>query len=160
MNLNWCKASGSNNIPGNPSAEDDPENYCDTGFYQNTSGQAVSACFEDGEISFTSSDTFIDNAGKGELGISSSPKAVDWRLPTIYDFKQANINGLQFVVPDPNFHNWTATLSAQSSGALTSSLGMLLFNNSIATGNQGGLGYQAIDRNVNLSARCVGRVRK
>lgn len=114
---NWCKATGSNNIAGNPTAEVDPDNYCDNATYQNTVGKAISACFEDGESYFTGTDGDIDGAGKAGLGYSSTP-LVAWRLPTIYDYQQANINGLRFVVPDmaaiSSVAEWSATVRSDS----------------------------------------------
>jgi hypothetical protein len=107
-NLNWCKASGSNQIAGNPAASDDPNNLCDLSItnsgYQAKSGPAVSACFEDGGLNFTSSDANIDNKGKGMLDLSSSPK-VAWRLPTINDYMQADVDGLIHVLSDWNSIN-------------------------------------------------------
>jgi hypothetical protein len=103
VNLNWCKASGSNQIAGNPAASDDPNNLCDLSItnsgYQAKSGPAVSACFEDGGLNFTSSDANIDNKGKGKLDLSSSPK-VAWRLPTINDYMQADVDGIYNVLSD------------------------------------------------------------
>jgi hypothetical protein len=124
-NANWCKASGSNNIAGNPASEDDPNNYCDqqgpatylanngsAGSYQNTSGLAISACFEDGGINFTDVDADLDPAGKAGLGIASTP-AVSWRLPTKYDQQQADNDGIRFVVEEMsrNFE-WSASVGS------------------------------------------------
>jgi hypothetical protein len=114
--LNWCKASGSNNIAGNPTVEVDSLGYCGnaghTATYQNNIGQAVSACFEDDGTYFTQAGT--DQLGKGGLSRTSSP-VVGWRLPTIYDFQQANINGLRFVVPDVNVE-WSASVYSLNRG--------------------------------------------
>jgi len=147
IGLNWCKASGSNNIVGNPTAEVDPSNYCDNVAYQNTVGQAISACFEDGNINFTDVDVSIDSAGKAGLGRLSSP-AVFWRLPTKYDYVQAEVNGIRFVLPEMgplafNFE-WASTISS----------GLRLYAWSFLPT----LGYvTADDRANNYSARCVGR---
>lgn len=111
--LNWCKASGSNNIAGNPTAENDAQNYCNNATYQNTSGLAISACFEDGNVNFTTTDAGIHNAGKAGLMRSSTP-AVKWRLPSVYDQQQANINGIRFVFPDMGTNSinyeWSASV--------------------------------------------------
>lgn len=98
-NANWCKASGSNNISGNPAAEVDPASYCDSATYQNTTGVAISACFEDGGTNFTDVDADLDPAGKAGLSRSSTP-AVSWRLPTINDYHISEANGIRFVLPD------------------------------------------------------------
>ncbi len=121
--LNWCKAVGSNFITNNPTSEDDPSNYCDNASYQTTgvwssgTNKAISACFEDVDDSgasdfFTTTDAGIDSAGKSSLGLSSTPR-VDWRLPSIYDFEQANINGYRFVFPDTisnGYYEWSASV--------------------------------------------------
>lgn len=112
--INWCKASGSNNIVGNPAAEDDPNNYCDNATYQNTTGDAISACYEG--AGFTNTDTIsngIDGAGKAGL---HSP-AVSWRLPTKYDYQQADNDGIRFVMPEmgPNgsWSEWSASVVSE-----------------------------------------------
>jgi hypothetical protein len=111
---NWCKASGSNDITGNPTAQVDPSGYCNSSSYQNTTGLAVSACFEDGGTSFTQTDATITNntGGKGGLGYSSTPK-VGWRLPNAYDYHQAEVDGIRFVMPDMipvNNYEWSASV--------------------------------------------------
>lgn len=101
--INWCKASGSNNITNNPTAEVDPSSYCTNASYQNTgtgpATKAVSACFEDGQNYFTNTDGTIDSAGKAGLGLSSTP-SVAWRLPSMNDYYLAEVNGIRFVLPD------------------------------------------------------------
>lgn len=147
INLNWCKASGSNNISGNPAAEDDLSNYCDNALYQNLGGLAVSACFEDESIHFTDIDANIDNGGKAGLSISSVP-TVSWRLPTLFDQQQANIDGIRFVLPEygPNGTGWEWSSTTQSGSwnrawRFFSAMGSFNF----------------ADRNINSSVRCVGR---
>lgn len=130
-NLNWCKASGSNNS-NNPTIaanykEDDPDDFCDQSAFQSTaSGQTVvSACFE--APGLTTIDSRINNEGKANLGLSSSP-LVRWRLPSLYDYQIAEYHGIRFVLPDMGFarspsrslSEWTATiysLSGQSEDA-------------------------------------------
>lgn len=119
--LNWCKASGSNNITGNPVAQVDPSGYCNNATYQTTgtgpTNKAVSACFEDGENYFTSVDPNIDNAGKAGLGLGSTP-SVAWRMPTAHDYFLANANGLKFILPEfvsaSDEVEWSATVSSSS----------------------------------------------
>jgi hypothetical protein len=114
--LNWCKATGHNNIPGNPAAEPDtspsPVFICDRAdeLYQNITGLAISACFEDNEAHFSTNDLGIDNLGKSGLGLGSTPR-VAWRLPSIYDYKQADLNGIRFVMPDQGGREWSSTVS-------------------------------------------------
>lgn len=113
--VNWCKASGKNNIPQNPAAENDPADICDTAPNQAVTGRAQSVCFEDIDDG-SSNDKFThppfgdeyDDGGKAGLGISSNPR-VAWRLPTYSDFLQASVDGIQFVLPDSGNSEWTAT---------------------------------------------------
>src|SRR5690606_19404625 len=121
-NLNWCRASGSNNIANNPAAQDDPNNYCDNASYQNTgtgpATKAVSARTEHGGNYLTTTHGSIDNAGKAGLNLSSTPR-VAWRLPNIYDFKQADVNGIRFVLPDMGpgaaspWYEWSASVDSE-----------------------------------------------
>jgi hypothetical protein len=160
--LNWCKASGSNNITNNPTAQPDEYNdpinglqtynYCDNPSYQTTgtgpADKAVSACFEDGENFFTTNDAKIDNAGKAGLGYSSTPK-VAWRLPNKYDYVQAEADGLRFVLPDnmnKNAYNveWSASV--------------ISYVRSSAWGFSPDYGYFYNGSRLNsYSVRCVGR---
>ncbi len=148
--LNWCKASGSNFITNNPAAEDDPSNYCDSSSYQNTgtgpATKAVSACFEDGENYFTTTDGSIDNLGKVGLNLSSTP-AVAWRLPSLADYEQAEVNGIRFVMPD-----------MLSGGSVEWSASVYSASRSLAwyfISNYGGVNNNA--RYNNNRVRCVGR---
>lgn len=150
--INWCKASGSNNITGNPAAEADPQGYCDNASYQNTgtgpATKAISACFEDGENFFTNTDTIsngIDSDGKAGL---HSP-AVSWRLPTLYDYQQANVDGIRFVMAEmgPNTWYWEWTASVYSDGRYVSW---------IFRPNDGVFGYDVRDSG-SYAVRCVGR---
>lgn len=112
--INWCKSSGSsNNSSVNASyRENDVSNFCNNQTYQNNStGLAISACFED--TGFSSTDADIDNLGKAGLNIASTP-AVAWRLPTFYDYEIADTHGIRFVFPDMGVNSlgdeWMATI--------------------------------------------------
>jgi hypothetical protein len=148
---------GSNFITNNPSAEDDPSNYCDNATYQTTGvwsagvNKAISACFEDIDDNgasdfFTTSDAGVDIAGKAGLNLGSSPR-VDWRLPTIYDFKQADVNGYRFVFPDTisnGYYEWSASVFSDTRGLawrFDGAYGVVSFGN----------------RNGSYAVRCVGR---
>lgn len=160
--LNWCKASGSNNITNNPTAQadeyNDPVNglltynICDNPSYQTTgtgpTDKAVSACFEDGENFFTTNDPKIDNDGKAGLGYSSTPK-VAWRLPNKYDYVQAEADGLRFVLPD-NMNR--RALSAEWSASVISGGRFYAW---FFQSNYGG--FNGNFRDLNYSVRCVGR---
>ncbi len=156
--LNWCKAVGSNSINANPTAENDPSDYCDSGSYQTTGvfspgvNKAISACFEDIDDNgasdfFTNTDAGIDNAGKGNLNLGSSPR-VDWRLPTVYDYNVANANGVRFVMPEMaaagGGYEWSASIFSNSRARAW------LFN--------GAIGFVNVNnRDLNYAVRCVGR---
>ena len=107
--LNWCRATGSNNISGNSTVQADA-GICGHSSYQNTGGNALSACFEG--TGFTQAG---DAGGKGGLGSTSTP-AVAWRLPTRYDYSVADANGIRFVLPEMvsgfTTVEWTATVAS------------------------------------------------
>lgn len=149
--LNWCKASGSSNsaesniIAGNYN-EDDPSDICDNSFYQIQTASPISAC-EDA-IGFSSTDTDLDNLGKGGLNRTSTPK-VSWRLPSIYDYMVANHDGLRFVMPDALNANtagqeWTATVDS------TDRLKAWLFDPTTGTRSKD-------ERSFSYAVRCIGR---
>lgn len=152
--INWCKASGNNAISGNPAADTDSSNYCDNGTYQATSGQAISACYDDNSTNFINTDAAITNGnGKGGLGKTSSP-AVQWRLPSLHDYYQAEIDGIRYVMPDMgNSINGAASQNEWTASVLsTSRASAWLFNsysgaNSTATRNT----------SANIGVRCIGR---
>jgi hypothetical protein len=158
--INWCKASGANNITNNPAAEDDPADFCDNATYQNTgvgpAVKAVSACFEDGGNYFTDVDPGgkIDSSGKAGLGLSSTP-AVAWRLPNAYDYFEAHNNGLLYVVPDavatsPNdSFEWTATTIQYTAAD---------YSHALWIDGKRAYGWGSLKTKVDeMSARCVGR---
>ncbi|HAR43824.1 MAG TPA: hypothetical protein DCS07_14515 [Bdellovibrionales bacterium] len=143
--LNWCKATGSNHIFGNPSSETDPNAFCTSNTYQATSGMAVSACFED--PNFTRSDSNIEPSGLAALDQSSSP-AVGWRIPTKYDYALAEVDGVRFVMPDMGqtlgIAEWAATVLESSRG--------LAFT---FDGSNGAVSSKP--RSSSQGVRCVGR---
>lgn len=152
--ITWCRASGSNNITGNPTAEAGNGNYCTDASNQNTGTyaggvKAVSVCFEDGDNYFTAG-TATDAGGKAGLSLSSTP-VVSWRLPTLYDYKLADVNGIRFVMNDMGTYNggkeWTATLYSDSAEYVKEAYAY-------------GSGYGEVSRgplNSAYAARCVGR---
>ena len=148
VSLNWCKASGSNFVTNNPSAEDGPSNYCDNATYQNTgtgpATKAVSACYEDGDNYFTTTDGNINNAGKAGLSYASTP-SIRWRLPTIYDYKVADANGIRFVLHDMDAnYEWSASVFS------TSRIAAWVFSGSLGS-------FSSPTRGSNRDVRCVGR---
>lgn len=157
QSINWCRSSGSNFIAGNPSAENDPSDFCDNITHQATAVQAVSACHDD-SVNFVNAHATITNTpGKGALSKASTP-AVAWRLPTKGDYEQANANGLRFVMPDSgsnitgatSTYEWTASVLSAAVPANRTSAWMF---DSL-------LGYfttSARNNFTNVGVRCIGR---
>lgn len=90
----------------------------------------------------------IDSAGKAGLGLSSTP-SVGWRLPTLSDYQQANVDGIRFVLAEmgPNSWSdeWTATVRSENR-----EYGWLFHATDGA--------FRQSSRNYNsYSVRCVGR---
>lgn len=149
--LNWCKASGSNNVTGNPTAQDDPSDFCDNASYQTTGSTpgdfAISACYEDPDY-FTVNDINIDPLGKGGLSLSSGPE-VAWRLPTRDDYLIAEVNGMRQVLPDAGenfgYWEWTATLESNNRARAWQ---FSTWDGALST---------YLDRNGDANVRCVGR---
>lgn len=150
-NLNWCKAVGSSNNAAVIARyrENDAFDFCDQDTYQNnTSGNVISACFE--ETGFTTTDTNIDilaKTGLALLATGSSP-AVAWRLPTMNDYEVAEAHGIRFVLPDmgrgSTGQEWIATTYSNDKAkawTFASDTGLQAFKN----------------RNLTSLARCVGR---
>lgn len=159
MTLNWCKASGSLSVGGT--------NSCiPGGGLQDISPK--SACAENGSLAPALSETWTSGASvysssKGLMGLLSNNAKVLWRLPTLADYQQANIDGIRFVMPDMGkvggsrtptdtstgflgTPEWTATmLSNNHDYAFT-------FNAIYGTSNSTGL-----SRAVSAPVRCVGR---
>ncbi len=84
-----------------------------------------------------------NNYPKGNLGVASTP-VVSWRLPTIEDWRQANLNGARKVLPNMT----TPTFWSASSFSVFRSNGWLYY---------GSTGEETKDnRNVAYSVRCIG----
>lgn len=86
---NWCQASGNAQL-------DNLNNYCTNGTYQNQ----------------TTPESWCGNADTGAAmkGNIGSAENIIWRLPTIYDWKQADVNGIRFVLPNMNYWFWSASV--------------------------------------------------
>lgn len=158
-NINWCRASGSsNNLKFPDLAENDLSNICNLQSNQEqvVSQNIISACFEDTGFSDSHSDikpfthgTVPSGKSAGKAGIhSTSTQKIFWRLPTIYDYRIANYNGMRFVLPDMTGVNandeWTATINS--------------LDRKKAWTFQSGSGQKLSKaRNLKFSARCIGR---
>jgi hypothetical protein len=148
---NWCKAAGASNRVGSPYAEDDPSNICDSATNQSQTAP-VSLCYEDSTwlstpTGLTDGSTFeYDNAKVG-LRASTTP-SVDWRLPTIEDWRLANINGVRHVLPNMGRGFWSASVDSSYRDSAW------LFH-----GGYGSIyhSYYVIRDSSFYSVRCVGR---
>ncbi len=116
----WCKASGSsqNTSSGDTYCSSNAVSYCSEGLPPASANDGTSGAWDGSTYS----------AQKGGMGSSGYPvistatfPAIRWRLPTLFDYEQADIDGLRFVMPDAiaNFPilgpEWTATSNSQSS---------------------------------------------
>jgi hypothetical protein len=169
INDNWCRAAGS-------AEAGDPSNYCNSATYQPEYPTAESECAEpvganpvpgwcSNGTAYSSSagctgaggtwtantDNFgtgTYSAAKGGMGASSTVLKVRWRLPTIHDYEQAEIDGVRSVMPDMGAfstgYEWSASLVSYGR-----------YNAWIFDGSGGGVGYGS--RAVRGGVRCVGR---
>lgn len=141
---NWCRASGNNNSTTVTNAnfkDNDPSGTCTNSTYQNTTSAPISMCLENPEFATT----YVNAAGKGGLKASSTP-AVRWRLPTLNDYLQAQINGMNLVLPDlTSAYEWTATVQSSN----VANAWMYRAASSMVTTNA--------RTNGSRSVRCVGR---
>jgi hypothetical protein len=149
---NWCRAAG--NAQGT-----DPSGYC-FGMYQPLYPQAESYCAESATIPAVASEavgsvlggawsgTYL--AAKGGMGAQSSASApaVRWRLPTMFDYYQAHVDGILRVMPDMGpvgtANEWTATLYSGFNA-----------NAWLFDGVDAATGFNS--RTGNAAVRCVGR---
>jgi hypothetical protein len=145
--MNWCQGVG-NNDPADP----------DAGF--TCIGNTTSACSEN---LFTGApatpafagDTFVTgpyDVAKGGMGVGSAP-SVYWRAPTEYDYRQAIVDGLFFVMPDIGGNSvgnveFMATLSSKAANRAQ----VWFMNNKTGQFNVGGP-----HRTNTGYIRCVGR---
>lgn len=141
--LNWCKGTGSNYSTTITNLKEN-DSICKSAFYQNTATAPISACFESLTAGDVFDSTYNGDPGKGGLGIGSTP-AVRWRLPTLNDYMQAEVNGLRLVLNDFTGNEWTATVSsANASNAWFVTTSSLFVKGTAARGFNGYI-------------RCVGR---
>ena len=141
---NWCRASGN-------AESDDPFNVCNSPIYQPQYPTAESDCAEpSGAVptpgwcsngnAYTTAAACTGAGGtwtanpdnwslgtygpkKGGMGANAPTLKVRWRLPTINDYEQAQLDGLIFVMPDmgalsvyPSIlsKEWSATIRSDS----------------------------------------------
>jgi hypothetical protein len=103
--FNWCHASGANNKPGHNYASNDPNDYCDGGYQNQTN--PISLCKAGDGTTSGGFDTpsYTDNS-KGGLG--------GWYLPTVEDYINARQHGIVQVLGDWSGYEWTSTVNASN----------------------------------------------
>jgi hypothetical protein len=116
---NWCRAAGNDQsttvTSGTAWPTTDPVGYCNSGTYQNQT-TPTSYCTEKAIYGPTLSPALatenwttgvydLAKGGMRAVGGTSSP-GVRWRLPTIGDYKQADVNGIRHVMPDMGAMIW------------------------------------------------------
>lgn len=151
--VNWCMAAGN-------AQSNDPSNLCNSTTYQTYYPLAESDCVETGTIPALATEAVSSTLGnawsgsyvaaKGGMGAqsSSSSPAVYWRLPTIYDYEQADLHGISFVMPDMGPHaanwEWSATINS-------------IFRQEAYNYEGSAASFSYSSRSNTFSARCVGR---
>lgn len=107
---NWCRASGSSG--GGPFAETDQYSICDN-IANQSQVTPESWCTEDPGLDTPGAYDSM-KGGIRFVATSSSP-AVVWRLPTVWDYHQAEIDGIRSVLPNLAGNVfWTATLNSST----------------------------------------------
>jgi hypothetical protein len=162
---NWCRASGSGQA-------NDPSNYCNNATYQPqyptiesdcaepagavptpgwcSNGTAYSSSAGCGATWTANTDNWTAgtySAAKGGMGANSTTLKVRWRLPTINDYKQADVDGIRSVMPDMGAFG----ASEWSASVFSSNRNFAWYFNSV---------YGSVSTNVrtnNVAVRCVGR---
>jgi hypothetical protein len=92
---NWCIASG--NSGGGPYAQVDPNSICDDSGNQNQT-TPESWCTED--ASFNSPTAYDSMKGGMRLSATATTPSITWRLPTLWDYNLAEIDGIRYVLPN------------------------------------------------------------
>jgi len=130
---------------------EDPSNYCNSGTYQDQT-TPTSYCAEAAGLSSAvggeNYTTGVYGDGKGGLGALNTDAPVRWRLPTVYDWKLADLNGIRRVLPNmnPGTSFWSSTVSSAA--------------RNMALNFAGSTGTVSLTARTSAtgSIRCVGRV--
>jgi hypothetical protein len=172
---NWCRAAGNaqandpnnycNSTTNQPEYPTSAESYCAEG----AGLVPVPGWCSDGNDYANSGDCIAANVGnvwtantenytlgsasystaKGGMGASSTTLAVRWRLPTKWDYQQADNDGVRSVMPDMG-------ASPEANGEWSASLfSGNRFNAWDFNGRYGSINFN--NRNFSFAVRCVGR---
>ena len=146
----WCRASGNAQTAAQDGTGEGICDPADPNGYGTQDAAPTSICAESGSLApaIGGEDwvTGVYDATKGGMGAVAtiSSPSVRWRLPTIYDWQMANINGVRFVLPNIAVSFWSASV----------------FSNyrDLAWYFVGNYGYINFDyRFSSYAVRCVGR---
>lgn len=156
---NWCKASGSNNKSSSPLSEDDDDKICNTEPFQDQN-DPVSYCAEDSQFLagkiYTSKHKALEKIyAKASLSKDANAGNVTWWLPTIDQFREAQIHGADLILPNSTneVNSWFWTSSVESKSDKSSERGAFVFK-----GDRGSA--IAKSRREGFSVRCVGKATK
>lgn len=156
FNANWCKASGSSNKNSSPLSEADVDKICSSDEFQNQKAPQ-SYCAEDlqnlsGKLTLSKGRSITKNFAKGNLGQDEKKGKITWWLPTIDQFREAQLHGADLVLP--NFNNernsWFWTSSIDNTKLKSQEKLALIFK-----GDTGST--LAKSRREEYSIRCVGK---
>ena len=117
----WCGAAG-NNDSTSSFCTDNVTSYCSETLGPNSAQATAGAIFSGDNYT-----TGVYDSAKGKMGLLSTP-SVKWRLPTLNDYNQADVNGIRFVMPDMNAMlstgnlEWTATVISTGSSRASAAL--------------------------------------
>jgi hypothetical protein len=97
--------------------------------------------------------------GMGKTATAQSP-SVRWRLPSIEDYMQANVNGIRFVMPDMGIAGTSRPIADGSTGGINYEWSSSLYSNSrsiawIFYASNGNVGY--VNRVNGYPVRCSAR---
>jgi len=106
---NWCRASGASG--GGPFGQVDQYNYCDNVTYQNQV-TPESWCTEDPGVSTPG--TYDSMKGGMRFAATGTSPTFVWRLPTKWDYHQAEIDGIRFPLPNMSAAFWSASVYSLS----------------------------------------------
>lgn len=137
--LNWCRAAGVSG--GGPFGQVDASGVCNNGANQDQA-TPESACTE--ALGLNTPAAYDGRKGGMRLAATGTSPSVVWRLPTIWDYHTAEINGIRLVYVLGYAHNWAAGFST-----ILHNYGFRYID------SIGGMGIQL--RTDSIPVRCVGR---
>lgn len=138
---NWCRASGSSG--GGPLFEDDISNYCDNAGNQNQV-TPESWCAEN--AGFNTPGAYDSMKGGMRLAATATSPAVVWRLPTVWDYNLAEVDGIRFPKPTAVIAFWSA-----------SAFSFVRANGWFFYGDRGDIGGDDRSTPATYYVKCVGR---